>query len=478
MLAIGGGYYDGGFSFHGELLLANLETGGTVSALDTSVEVRTVSWRPDRDGRVLDIGVSPTSDNELGRDAFVAGFDGMVERADWTAVGPGSIGRKELDGPHRPNVGRTTERSARRALRRLARQAGRRWTYRGAVQDLRMLGDGRFLAAVDGGLLEAWDTDGNPLWSVPGPRGGGRLVPERGGDTVWALSRAFGPPASGSAWRNQLLRCVRYSVHDGTRLRQRSLQASAYLGRAAGLAALLPAGAVSPPLLMDTEEDAGGIGGALPRPVEPRASFPGAPALLPVRGARVPYALLPATDHGASSLSGSWVARVDVVAAASGSDAAVGDTAAPGPADSAGRAVLRRLFPLPVGSSALGHLGPLAEILDARGPALLVTSEPPRQDRTAWPVARFRLPDGRVLWRTDLGARPTALLHLPSRNLLCVALSDDSLAVLDARDGSLGHRQRLVVGGLPTTAHTLTEADDGRLLVGTVDGRVLVVRVG
>ena len=118
LLAAGTGSYDGGMSFYGELLLIHLDSGILVSALSESREVRTVVWRSWRHGRVLDLGLAPYSDIELGREAYTVGFDAVVERADWLSVPLGGIERGELDGPMRENARTETEETALKAVQR------------------------------------------------------------------------------------------------------------------------------------------------------------------------------------------------------------------------------------------------------------------------------------------------------------------------------------------------------------------------
>jgi hypothetical protein len=170
LLAIGTGSYDGGWSFHGELLLLHLHTGRIVSALAGSREVRAVKWRTWRHGRVLDLALAPVSEAEYGAAAQTIGFDAMVTRDDWLAVGDGEIREHELDGPLRDSD-IVTPAQARTAVEALSAE----WSYRGPVWGVGQLRDGRVLATLDGSRLEAWLPTGERDWAVT-DTGGRQLV--------------------------------------------------------------------------------------------------------------------------------------------------------------------------------------------------------------------------------------------------------------------------------------------------------------
>jgi hypothetical protein len=127
LLAVGTGNYDGGMFFYGELLLIHLETGAVVSALSSAREVRTVVWRSWRHGRVLDLALAETADEELGREAQTVGTDAVVERADWLAVEPGGIKESELYGPLRENARTETVEAATKTVQRWCADAGVVW---------------------------------------------------------------------------------------------------------------------------------------------------------------------------------------------------------------------------------------------------------------------------------------------------------------------------------------------------------------
>ncbi|MEW1633038.1 PQQ-binding-like beta-propeller repeat protein [Streptomyces sp. NPDC093801] len=59
-----------------------------------------------------------------------------------------------------------------------------------------------------------------------------------------------------------------------------------------------------------------------------------------------------------------------------------------------------------------------------------------------------------------------------------VAYNCGALTALDADDGSVRWHTALAVGGAPTTGLSLAVAPGGRLLIGTVDGRILEYPTG
>ncbi|MEV7773402.1 hypothetical protein [Kitasatospora sp. NPDC086791] len=100
LLAVGTGEYDGGYFFEGELLLVDLETGTTRSLIEHALGrlVLGVDWLDDRDLRVL---MAPPDDWKDPK-AHAEGHVAVVSRADWTAVGAGSLTGRDLAGPRVP----------------------------------------------------------------------------------------------------------------------------------------------------------------------------------------------------------------------------------------------------------------------------------------------------------------------------------------------------------------------------------------
>ncbi|WIX77251.1 hypothetical protein QRX50_38535 [Amycolatopsis carbonis] len=167
VLAIGTGRYGGGFFYNGELLLWHFGSGRVVSALADTREIRSVRWRRWREGRVLDLAVAPVHEEELGRESHTVGYDAMLERDDWLAVGEGDISWQELDGPCRESDDPRDETRAREHLEGLS--AG--WREHGAVWSVEALADGRIAASSEGVAMTMWSSvDGAPPVARPESR--------------------------------------------------------------------------------------------------------------------------------------------------------------------------------------------------------------------------------------------------------------------------------------------------------------------
>ncbi|GAA3439032.1 PQQ-binding-like beta-propeller repeat protein [Kutzneria kofuensis] len=399
LLAIGTGSYDGGWIFHGELLLLHLDSGEVVSALADSREVRAVKWRTWRHGRVLDLALAPPTEFEFGNEAMVIGYDAMVTRDDWLAVRDGEIGHDELDGPLRDSdiVKPAQARADVEAL-------STAWSYRGPVWGVERLRDGHVLATMDGVRLESWRSDGELDWSTA-DRGGHQLVVA---------------PDQESALAGDL-EVTRYSLRDGKVLE--TLDSDGVItARADGAFALRPPHPL-PPALGPRHADS-----ALTTVFGPDRAEVGHVVLggfgstthfFPVRHASALYFLR-----------------------GSGQVVSVGDDL-----------VVRPLFDQ-------AAAGPAVEVGDS-----LVCSGPR--------VSRRRLPDGEILWRLAVEHPVTALEIDAGGSILYIALNSGRLLGIDVHTGSVLWQQELSIHGQPTVGLSLASAEPGRLLIGTVDGRIL-----
>ncbi|MFD9733723.1 hypothetical protein [Umezawaea sp. NPDC059074] len=386
LLAIGTGSYDGGMSFHGELLLLNLDTGEVVSALESGPEVRVVVWRAWRDGQVLDLAVSPYSDEELGRDSYTVGFDAMVVREDWTAVRDGEIGRRELDGPMRESGASASAEEARARVVGLCPE----WAPRRDVWAVEHLPDGRVLAALDGARVECWSAAGEREWAVVDGSVGQQL--DLAPESVWCVARV--------GW-----------------------------GASVGLHSLRDGKPLDPP--------------------DPR--------VVDLLTARAEHRI--AVRHGSA-----WYFRhspdhdVDHFVL-SLRDVRVATATPDG---------LVRLFPLDWTGEhrRTPWCGPAVEVAGALVLTGVSIDGPPRAT-----LVRRRLPGGEVDWHTHLDHQVTAVEV--SGAVLYAALDSGALLALDVGTGEVLREHALVVNGHPTVGLSLASAGPGRLLVGTVDGRVL-----
>ncbi|MFC5153977.1 hypothetical protein [Streptomyces amakusaensis] len=97
LLATGTGRYDGGYFFDGELLLLNLETGESVSAIEheSGRQVLELEWQNETDLHLL---MAPPDDWQ-DKEAHTHGHTAVVNRPDWNAVDPHSLTGRDLAGP-------------------------------------------------------------------------------------------------------------------------------------------------------------------------------------------------------------------------------------------------------------------------------------------------------------------------------------------------------------------------------------------
>ncbi|MEU8777067.1 PQQ-binding-like beta-propeller repeat protein [Streptomyces sp. NPDC048606] len=450
LLAVGTGRYDGGYAFEGELLLIDLDSGAVVSALEHPREVLDVRWR---DASALRLVLAPYDDHENPR-AAEQGHTVVVDRADWSAVGPRGVGARELRAPAHPFVRADHGAPARRTLADLATGAGGPpWSPRRRVWAVEGMRDGRVLAALDGVLAEAWLPSGERCWAVEDEEGGRQLVPASDGASVWTNAERLGR-RKGRHWETSPTRLARIAVDTGRVLETLSPGVFTVLvpgdrrrtilrpsgGRRKQPAALL---------MFDLEgpESGSGDGPAADCPVDGPdvGGFDLFNHPFPVRRASRPYVLV-GTDPDAPHRD-KWVTAV----AADGT--------------------LRRLFPHSWVPQEHHFGGPAAEI----GPSLVYAGAVHHghglQPGGAYVVRRSL--DGEVRWqhRTD---HPATALDTDGETVY-VAYNTGALTALDADDGSVRWHTDLKVDGTPTTALSLAVAPAGHLLVGTVDGRILVM---
>ncbi|MFC9330095.1 hypothetical protein [Kitasatospora sp. NPDC057015] len=456
LLAVGTGAYDGGYQFEGELLLVDLTDGSVVSALDHRREVRRVHWRAD--GRALELVVAPP-DEDATEDPFTHGFAAVLEREDWSRVAPGSVTYRELGGPraragHDPDGAERnpTQEAARAELAALCAARGRRWSPRRQVWAVEATADGRVLAALEGVKLESRLPSGEAEWSVPDPDGGHQLYLCPGEESAWVnVSRP--PRWKGSAWEDRPSTVERLSLADGSTLDTAEVPFPAFLtadldGRIA-LRDTRHDRPKSPVLLLtpgDREPAAAVVGGY----DSSNQYFPvrHSPELLFLQGRKKKY------------WKDKWV--VSVVPAADG-----------------GEPEVRRLFPLGWDTDRGGHLtgGPAVRLTAGAGPAgaLVHAGElhHPHGRRPGYAfVVRRGFPDGAAQWVFTADHTVTALDT--DGATVFAALTSGEVVALDAADGTPHWRTRLTVDGAPTVPLSLALAGAGRLLVGTVDGRILV----
>ncbi|MEV7342838.1 hypothetical protein [Streptomyces sp. NPDC093544] len=117
LLAIGTGWYDGGYFFEGELLLLNLRTGAVASLIEHEGgrQVLELEWLDEQSLRVL---MAPPDDWQ-DEAAHECGHVAVVRRADWTTVPARSLNDRDLTGPRTPAPRSDRPEAAQRAVAEL-----------------------------------------------------------------------------------------------------------------------------------------------------------------------------------------------------------------------------------------------------------------------------------------------------------------------------------------------------------------------
>lgn len=449
VVAVGTGAYDGGYSFEGELLILDLRSGRSTSVIRGAREVLHVRWESERDLRLV---VAPPDDYDFD-EAHVHGFAVVVERFDWSNVARGSVQQEELSGQWVEFERPAMEEAASRGIESLAGLAGEPWWEpRRQVWDVQGLRDGRVLACSDGVLAEAWLPDGRLEWCVPDEEGGRQLVVRAGQRDAWVnverrrvrwvgRERVAEPPLF-----------ARVSLADGKVLGSLCLDTSVALTtRDDGWLALRctdwerhhprPAALIRP-------------AGEAPEVRVPLGGFDLFNHAFPIRGSRQ---LLFLQGKEREPWRDKWVVAVD-------------------PAGPDGEPSVRQLFPLEWDAKRARHLfgGPGIEIGSAENRDL-VHAGAVHDGAGLLPgnafVVRRSLGDGAAHWVFTADFPATALDG--DDDTVYVAFNSGELVALRTSDGAVRWRQQLEVGGQPVVPLSLTLTGAGRLLIGTVDGRIL-----
>ncbi|MFC5802865.1 hypothetical protein [Streptomyces formicae] len=448
LAAIGTGRYDGTWDFEGQLLLLHLETGRVTDLLSKSRQVRHLRWLDD--GRLAML-ISP-EDKDGG---FSQGFELAVEATDWLSAPAGLV---DPDAVRHPMVesGLLHDPHAEVVLRDLARTVGAGWERRAGVRAVAALRDGRVLSTGRFTDLECRLPSGALQWSLPAEgEGSVQLEVSPGEESAWVSHRGYRrDPVTGELHARAPL-VHRVATATGDRVDTVELGFGAVLAsNAEGWVVLRDPG--TPPereewptvLLTPTHQEQARL--KLPR----RRS--GAPTLRIRHSERLIYLDCPRPPDG-----GEWICAIE-------------------PPGAHGPARLTPLFPLrwDPASDINPWSGPGIELTDDSGTALVHAGRTfeqgatYRDSREGTCVVRRHVPDGTAAWvhTSDL---PLADVD-GDRDTVYVAYRTGEVEALDPATGTVRWRHQLLAHGHAVTPLCVTyDADRRRLLVGTVDGRIL-----
>ncbi|MEU6708476.1 hypothetical protein [Streptomyces wuyuanensis] len=437
LAAVATGRYDGSWDFQGELLLLDLESGTMTTAIEERREVLAVEWLDDRGLRLM---VSP-EDRDSDR-AFSHAFETVVDREDWSAVGDRTIGLRELSGPRVPRVRPPDAERARAFLRDRGAAAGAPWELRRQVWAVETLDDGRVLAAFQGARIECRLPSGELQWTVPDLDGGRQIHVCADQRSAWVHVRHTGR-LTDSGWRRAGNLVQRVSLDSGRSVEEYD-----------------PGHAVT--------FTAGRGGRLVVREAWP-ARDRGLTVLLAPDNTETARFVLPDHDHFAvrRAVEPLFVRRPEGPSPGRQWVVAVGSETTDG------KPPVRRLFPLDwdgdrsmhvfagpgtcIGDDALVHA---ATLHDRRG--LLAQNSF---------VVRRGLRDGAPRWVYGCD-EPVTALDGDDRTVFA-AFRSGRIVAIDAGTGRPRWERVLHVSGLPVVPLSLTAPRAGRLLVGTVDGRIL-----
>ncbi|KUN17069.1 hypothetical protein AQJ23_43720 [Streptomyces antibioticus] len=437
LVAIGTGSYDGGYFFEGELLLLDLVSGRARTVMRGAREVLKLEWRS---ARALRLVLAPPDEGEFDEEAHAHGFDVIVERPDWSAVPQGSVLQEELGG-RRVTFERSAHEDAVEAVAALTGEPG--WEPRRQVWDVHGLADGRVLACLEEVLAEAWLPDGRLDWCVPDEEGGRQLVVR--GHEVWVNAERRRVRRVGREWVTPSPLIARLSPADGKSLGTLALGFPAvFTTRRDGWLALRSTD-------VHRRRDAQPVGLVPPAGEAPEATVPlsGYDLFNHAFPIRRSGRLLFLQGNGREPWRDKWVVEVDPY----GSD---------GP---------RRLFPLDWRTPAR-HLfgGPGVEVGGDLVHAGAVHDGAGLLPGNAF-VVRRSLTDGAARWEVTADHPATAVDG--DEDTVYVAYNSGELVAFNAGDGTVRWRHHLTVDGQPVVALSLELTAADRLLVGTVDGRIL-----
>ncbi|WP_432043567.1 hypothetical protein [Streptomyces cadmiisoli] len=437
LVAVGTGRYDGSWDFQGQLLLLHLETGRVTNLLSKSRQVRHLRWL--EDGRLAML-LSP-EDKDGG---FSKGFELAVAADDWLSAPAGLVDPDDTRHPmvesgllYDPRVEDT-----------LARLTEGRWRRRADVRDLAVLADGRVLATGRHTDLECWDPSGALRWTLPADgEGSVRVEAAPDDESAWVTYRGYRRHEETGRPVDRSTTVRRISTADGDAVDSVDVpSAPAVCAADEGWLALRPQGrdAHAALLFAPTHQEAARLD------VVPSRS--NSPALRVRHGARLLYVDGPGPDDDAP-----WIHAID-------------------PPGAHGPAAVRALFPL--------RWDPASALQPWSGPGVELThtlvhagrsyerGATYAESREGTYVVSRRLPDGEARW-VYLTDKPLADLDGDEWRMYVVYLTGE-VEILDTATGEVRARHTLRAHGHPVTPVSAAyRAEQQRLVVGTVDGRIL-----
>jgi hypothetical protein len=421
LLAIGTGRYDGGYFFEGQLLLLDLITGKVIDTMRESREIRRVEWSDD--GQTLRLLVAPVGDYELEELAHTHAYPIEVTGDDWMRW-------PQIQLPAAANS--LVECPVPTAA--APSPSGIEWSGRTRVWAVECLSDGRILAALDGREVECWAADGRLDWEIAEGSSGRQLVVAEDEATAWVCSEWPYDQSRGAETSKDLVLLATGRIIDEV-----EYDVSTTMTAAAGWIALRGTQRTSSRLTF----------------IGPDRQLSEGPELTGFDSLNHPFAIRRSTEllflagDERTPHHNKWVVSADPV-----------------------RSTVRRLFPLDWQGTRHLYGGP-GLMLD--GDLIHAATDHDRRPDGAF-VVRRRLSDGSPRWVFTAGTRITALDELAG-TLYCGLTSGD-LVALDATDGTVRWRMRLLLGGQPAVPLSLATAAPDRLVIGTTDGRIADCRVG
>ncbi|MET9490375.1 hypothetical protein [Nocardia sp. NPDC006630] len=450
-MAVGTGSYDGGYFYEGELLILDLRSGLSTSVLRWARELMHVEWAGERALRVLAAPVDSFPGGHYDATAHSYAYSAVLERSDWSDVAGGSVQQEELIGPRVEFQHLTRESVSSRGIAALAALTGTQWEPRRQVWDVQQLPDGRVLACVEGVVAESWLPDGQLQWCIRDEGDGRQLVIRSDQLEAW-VNVPWRSRRVGAEWVTEPPLVARVSLEDGRVLDSLRLDSAVTLTtREDGWLALRST---------DHERSNGWLAlidpaGETPELQVPLGGFEACNNAFPIRRSRQ-LLILQGKDHEEP-----WQDKHVVAVDPTGPD---------------GEPSVRELFPLEWDTARAGQLfgGPGIEVGSA-GNRDLVHAKFVHDGAGLLPANVFVVRRsglyGAVRWVFTADFPATALDG--DEDTVYVGFNSGELVALHTSDGTVRWRQHLEVGGQPVVPLSLTLTGPGRLLIGTVDGRIL-----